>query len=179
MNHERRCGTRIVWHRRDLRIRDNELYHPTDSRHGECDIDHKYGHGGSPSAEGSIEILPLFVFDPSDYSPRVITGIDDSDSYRTVMHGPYFARQLHDAVHSLRSSLREVGMELLIQNGDPLDVIPDLVSKLGATQVAWSEIPGYYECRQSSRLKEVLLPLLGSEGVITTCSYTLYPMPDM
>jgi deoxyribodipyrimidine photo-lyase len=70
-------------------------------------------------------------------------------------------------------------MELLIQNGDPLDVIPDLVSKLGATQVAWSEIPGYYECRQSSRLKEVLLPLLGSEGVITTCSYTLYHPDDL
>ncbi len=70
-------------------------------------------------------------------------------------------------------------MELLLRIGDPLDVIPDLVSITGATEVAWSELPGYRECRQSSRLREALYPLLGSGGIYTTCSYSLYHPDDL
>lgn len=70
-------------------------------------------------------------------------------------------------------------MELLLRIGDPLDVIPDLLTITGATEVAWSELPGYRECRQSSRLREALYPLLGSGGIYTTCSYALYHPDDL
>ena len=40
-------ASRLIWHRRDLRIRDNELYH-----------------------SGARTIFSLFIFDPSDYTPR-------------------------------------------------------------------------------------------------------------
>jgi deoxyribodipyrimidine photo-lyase len=149
---------RLIWHRRDLRIRDNELYH----------------------CEGAAEISSLFVFDPSDYSPRPTGIISAGEQLRCVTHGPHLARRLRDAVLSLRQSLRDLGGELILRVGDPLEVIPRLVGELRVDDVAWSEIPGYYECIKSSRLRDVLL----RDGphrcsVYTTCSMTLVHPNDL
>ena len=58
---------RLIWHRRDLRIHDNELYQA-----------------------GKQTIYSLFIFDPSDYSPRS-SGIDDGSGNKllNVVHGPH------------------------------------------------------------------------------------------
>ncbi|KAL9188411.1 hypothetical protein ACHAXT_006789 [Thalassiosira profunda] len=126
---------RLIWHRRDLRLRDNELYH-----------------------RGGRKIYSLFVFDPSDYAPRP-TGISDGDGGQLlgVTHGPHFARGLLDAVHSLRSGLQSLGGELIVRTGDPSEVIPQLARALQVEEVAWSEIPGSYECDQSEKLKKQLM----------------------
>ena len=48
---------RLVWHRRDLRIRANELYQTN---------------------EEAKKIYSIFIFDPKDYNPRK-TGISNDD----------------------------------------------------------------------------------------------------
>ncbi|KAL7532716.1 hypothetical protein ACHAXR_004810 [Thalassiosira sp. AJA248-18] len=145
--------SRLLWHRRDLRINDNELY-----------------------STGAQKIYSLFIFDPSDYSPRP-TGITDDNGLQLlgITHGPHFTRRLLDAVHSLRRSLQSLGGDLIVREGDPLELIPKLAQELQVDEVAWSEIPGYYECDQSEKLKNGLLRDHGPYrcNVYTTCSLTL------
>jgi deoxyribodipyrimidine photolyase len=126
----------LNWHRRDLRICDNKLYH----------------------CEGAAEIHSLFVFDPSDYLLRPTGIISDGKLLRCVTHGPHLARLLRDSERSLRRrSLRDLGGELIMHVGDPLEVILRLVGELRVDEVVWSEILGYYECVKFSRLRDVLL----------------------
>jgi deoxyribodipyrimidine photo-lyase len=155
--------SRLLWHRRDLRIHDNELY--------------------QTDAQKKI-IYSLFIFDPPDHSPRP-TGISDDDGggedqLLNVLHGPHFTRRLLDAVHSLRRNLQSLGGNLIVRRGDPLHVIPQLAQKLNVEEVAWSEIPGYYECTHSEKLKNVLLrDGLYRCKVYTTCSLTLFHPDDL
>jgi deoxyribodipyrimidine photo-lyase len=150
-------SSRLVWHRRDLRIADNELYHSKQT------------------------IYSVYIFDPSDYSTRR-TGISDGNGgqLHSVNHGPHFARRLIDAVHSLRRALQSIGGDLIIRTGNPLQIIPQLAQELLIDEVAFSEIPGHYEFKQSDKLKHILQ----YEGphrckVFTTCSLTLVHPDDL
>lgn len=150
--------SRLVWHRRDLRLADNELYHSNQKT-----------------------IYSVYIFDPSDYSPRP-TGISDGKGgqLQSFNHGPHFTRRLIDAVHSLRHSLRSLGGDLIIRTGNPLQVIPQLVHELSIDEVAFSEIPGHYEFKQSQTLKHILQ--YGGPHrckVLTTCSVTLAHPNDL
>ncbi|KAL3790112.1 hypothetical protein HJC23_013623 [Cyclotella cryptica] len=149
--------SRLVWHRRDLRLADNELYH------------------------NASRIYSVFVFDSSDYSPRQ-TGIPDDHGgqLRSVSHGPHFSRRLIDAVHSLKKDLRSLGGDLIVRTGNPLRIISQLAQDLQINEVSWSEVPGYYECTLSDELKKVLL-FGGSYRckVFTTCSLTLAHPDDL
>lgn len=149
--------SRLVWHRRDLRLSDNEIYHKT----------HK--------------VYSVFIFDPSDYVPRS-TGIHDESGgqLQSVNHGPHFTRRLIDAVHTLRNNLRSLGGDLIVRMGNPLQIIPQLTSELQIEEVAWSEVPGYYECMQSNKLKQILqFNGLHKSQVITTSSMTLVHPDDL
>lgn len=151
-------SSRLVWHRRDLRHADNELYHSNQKT-----------------------IYSVYIFDPSDYSPR-LTGISDGKGgqLQSLNHGPHFTRRLIDAVHSLRRSLRSLGGDLIIRTGNPLQVIPQLAQELSIDEVAFSEIPGHYEFKQSQKLKHILQ--FGGPHrckVFTTCSVTLVHPNDL
>jgi deoxyribodipyrimidine photo-lyase len=149
--------SRIVWHRRDLRLFDNELYH------------------------NAKKIYSVFVFDPSDYSLRS-TGISDGNGgqLQSVKHGPHFSSRLISAVHSLRGNLQSLGGDLIIRIGNPVDIIPKLVQELNIEEVAWSEVPGYYEYEQSNALKKVLvLDFQRRCKLFTTCSLTLVHPDDL
>ena len=145
-------ASRLIWHRRDLRIRDNELYH-----------------------SGARTIFSLFIFDPSDYTPRP-TGISDEKGGQllSVTNGPHFTRRLLEAVHSLRSSLQSIGGDLIVRCGNPVEVVMNLARELEVDEVAWSELPGHYEYIQSEELKK-LLPC----KVYTSCSSTLAHPNDL
>ena len=89
----------------------------------------------------------LFIFNPSDFAPRP-TGIfhDGSSSENELLgitHGPHYTRRLINAVHSLRHRLRSLGGELIVRIGNPLLIIPSLLSHElhnVVNEVAWSEI---------------------------------------
>jgi deoxyribodipyrimidine photo-lyase len=152
-------SSRLVWHRRDLRIADNELYHNNNKQ----------------------TIYSVYIFDPSDYSPRQ-TGISDGKGgqLHSLNHGPHFARRLIDAVHSLRRALQSLGGNLIIRTGNPLHIIPQLAKELLIDEVVFSEIPGHYEFEQSHKLK-CILQHGGSHcfKVFTTCSLTLVHPDDL
>jgi len=150
-------SSRLVWHRRDLRLADNELY------------------------SNQKTIYSVYIFDPSDYSTRQ-TGISDGKGgqLQSLNHGPHFTRRLIDAVHSLRRSLRSLGGDLIIRTGNPLQIIPQLAQELTIGEVAFSEVPGYYEFKQSEKLKHILQ--YGGPyrcKVFTTCSLTLVHPNDL
>lgn len=149
--------SRLVWHRRDLRLADNELY------------------------RNANRIYSVFVFESTDYSPRQ-TGIPDDDGgqLQSVSHGPHFSRRLIDAVHSLKSNLQSLGGDLIVRTGNPLQIVPQLAQDLQIDEVSWTEVPGYIECTLSDKLKKILL--LGEHyrcKVFTTCSLTLVHPDDL
>ena len=154
-------STRLLWHRRDLRLSDNELYHITDS--------------------SMQNIYSVFVLDPADYAPRP-TGIFDEKGcqLQSINHGPHFSRRLIDAVRSLKSDLQLLGGDLIVRTGNPLMIIPQLAKELQVKEVAWSEVPGYYEYNQSEKLKRIL-QFDGTYRchVFTTCSLTLAHPDDL
>ena len=149
--------TRLVWHRRDLRLSDNELYH------------------------NARKIYSVFIFDPKDYSPRSTFMLNKKgDQFQSVNHGPHFSRQLIDAARSLRTNLQSLGGDLIVRTGNPLQIIPQLAYELKIEQVVWSEIPGHYECIESNKLKQIL-QFGGPQkcNVFTTCSLTLVHPNDL
>jgi hypothetical protein len=114
----------IVWHRRDLRLADNELY------------------------AGSLQtLLPIFIFNPQDFLPHKSV----ASSFAVARTGPFAAKFLLESVEMLRSQLRALGSDLLVRMGDPQEVIRALVAQLRShgmnepIEVAWHDEPGTEE----------------------------------
>ena len=150
---------RLVWHRRDLRIRANELYQTN---------------------EEAKKIYSIFIFDPKDYNPRK-TGIsndDKSEQLYGVTNGPHFTSRLLHAVHSLRRNLQSMGGDLIVRSGNPVDIIPRITKELQIDEVVWSEIPGQYEYSQSETMKKKVLEEVQC-NVYTTCSLSLAHPKDL
>lgn len=69
---------------------------------------------------------------------------------------------------------------MIVRIGNPLQIIPQLADELQVEEVAFSEIPGYYEFQQASKLKKILQ--FGGPHrckVFTTCSLTLIHPDDL
>jgi len=150
---------RLIWHRRDLRIRDNELYQTN---------------------EEVKKIYSIFIFDPQDFHPRS-TGIsndDKSEQLYGVTNGPHFTSRLLHAVHSMRHKLQSMGGDLIVRSGDPVDIIPQITKELQIDEVVWSETPGHYEYIQSETMKKKLLEEVRC-NVYTTCTLTLAHPKDL
>ncbi|MFC4359087.1 cryptochrome/photolyase family protein [Halobium salinum] len=125
----------IHWHRRDLRVDDNLALHDAATAVGGGETDESDGDesgadeadGGGDSDEhgdgGDIEgVLPVFVFDP---------GVLEFAS-------PPRVRFLLDALAELRAAYRERGSELLVRQGDPSTVIPNVAYEYEADRVVWN-----------------------------------------
>jgi len=157
---------RLIWHRRDLRLCDNELYSTTSTDENDRDT--------------TVQIVPLYVINPDDFSPRPCSG---ENSWSTVSVGPHASRALIEALKDLRASLKSLGGDLLIRTGDPLDIIPAMAKTLNCTEVIWAEEPGTYEQLLSQRLKDAFQS--GSSrcqqqvSVQTVMGYTLYHPDDL
>ena len=90
--------TLLVWLRNDLRVRDNEILHE--------------------AAQRADRVLPVYCFDPRHFGEGR-WGFDKT--------GPFRAQFLIDSVTDLRASLQERGADLIVRQGKPEDVIPELV----------------------------------------------------
>lgn len=96
----------LVWFRNDLRLHDNEMLVEAIAK--------------------SEEILPVFCFDPRQF---------EVTSYHTFKTGSVRAKFLIESVNGLRQSLQNLGGDLLIVNGKPEEVLPDLVAKYEIAEV--------------------------------------------
>ena len=70
--------------------------------------------------------------------------------------GPQRERFLVESLQALRDKLAELGQSLMILEGSPELVIPELVREYGIERVDTSRTPGYYERRSLELLTERL-----------------------
>jgi len=96
----------LVWFRNDLRLHDNEMLVEAIAK--------------------SDSILPVYILDPRTFGET---------KYGTLKTGNIRAQFILESVLGLRSSLKQIGGNLLIAEGHPEDIIPQLVQEYEITEV--------------------------------------------
>ena len=97
----------IHWFRNDLRIHDNEALIEA-FRHNE-------------------EVIPLYIFDPRIFRSKTSFGFDKT--------GPYRLKFILDSLRELQSRLKQLNSVLIIREGYPEDIIPQLSREFNAHNV--------------------------------------------
>jgi len=100
----------IHWHRRDLRVADN------------VGLAAAAGVGWPADGDDPTGAAPLFVFD---------------DEMLARGSSPRVAFML-DALESLRAAYRDRGADLLVEHGDPREVLPRVAEERGHDRVVWN-----------------------------------------
>lgn len=98
--------TILVWFRNDLRIHDNEIL--------------------LEATEKASQIIPVYCFDPRYFTETI---------YQTQKTGNFRAQFFLESVADLKSSLQKLGGDLLITQGKPEEVIPELCKKYNVDEV--------------------------------------------
>ncbi|MXV16943.1 DASH family cryptochrome [Hufsiella ginkgonis] len=98
--------TILVWFRNDLRIHDNEIL--------------------SEAVKKGGKVLPVYCFDP-----RYFTG----SAYGTLKTGAIRVRFLLESVADLKRSLKQLGGDLLVVNGRPEELLPEIAQRYHVTEV--------------------------------------------
>jgi len=96
----------LVWFRNDLRLHDNEMLVEAIAK--------------------SDSILPVYIVDPRLFS---------STKYGTLKTGSIRAQFILESVAALRSSLKQIGGNLLVAEGNPEEIIPVLVQEYEINEV--------------------------------------------
>lgn len=96
----------LIWFRNDLRLHDHEPL--------------------QQALKTSSEIIPLYCFDPRQFGQT---------SFGFPKTGAFRAQFLLASVTDLRQSFRTLGSDLLMRQGKPEVIIPDLVKQLGITAI--------------------------------------------
>ncbi|EEC43956.1 predicted protein, partial [Phaeodactylum tricornutum CCAP 1055/1] len=157
---------RLAWHRRDLRLADNPLYHPNAN---DCN---------KLTVNDSQNIISLYVFDQGDFS--LTPSVTGDPNWTVARTGPHAARYLRRAVVDLRRSLRSIGGELLVRIGDPRLIVPQVVKELrDVTEVTWNEDPGVYERNTSDNVRNELFFQQPLVRITTVASTPLYHPDDL
>ncbi|MDF2431425.1 MAG: cryptochrome [Mucilaginibacter sp.] len=98
--------TILVWFRNDLRVRDNEIL--------------------QEAVRKADKILPVYCFDPYYFSKN------PSGNTKT---GSLRARFLIESVADLRASLRTLGADLIVETGNPAEILPRLAEQYEINEV--------------------------------------------
>ncbi|WP_380675361.1 DASH family cryptochrome [Salinigranum sp. GCM10025319] len=126
--------TALVWFRRDLRLHDNEALR---------------------EAAAADRLLPVYVVDPREYGTRPYGG---TASFRFEKTGPHRVRFRCEALSDLRASLRERDSDLVVREGRPEEVLPDLARAVDADEVTMHTWPApeerAVEARVNARLRD-------------------------
>ena len=105
----------IIWHRRDLRLHDNELY-------TRALAEQELG------CTGCTHILPLLPIDASQLEP--VPSCVPGATHSVARMGPHSARFLLQSAADLRASLRAAGMDLHVRLGRPDKAVPSFVAEV-------------------------------------------------
>lgn len=98
--------TILIWFRNDLRIHDNEILIEAVKRAG--------------------KVVPVYCFDPRYFTET---------KFGTKKTGIFRAKFLIESVADLRDSLRRLGGELIIKNGKPEDILPEICHRYHVKEV--------------------------------------------
>ena len=96
---------RLIWHRRDLRLHDNELYINLDENVSNSDT----------AAIRTTKVVSLYIFDDQYFKPTSST--IKGSGYDTIWCGPHATQAIIEAVTVLRNNLQSIGGELVIRRG--------------------------------------------------------------
>ncbi len=138
----------LVWFRNDLRVQDNVVLHR--------------------AAQEFDEVYPVYCFDEREFSRSPI------DIPRT---GPFRSKFLLQSVDALRQSLRELGSDLIIRQGDPVQAITQLAEVLQAHSVLASKEATSEEVVIEQQLEKVLWGL--NIDLRLTWQSTLYGLDEL
>ncbi|MCO8255475.1 DASH family cryptochrome [Haladaptatus sp. AB618] len=105
--------TALVWFRTDLRARDNHAL---------------------AAATEAERLCCVYCFDPRGFGSREYGG---TNSFRYEKTGSHRTRFLRESVADLRTSLRELGSELIVRHDRPEAVVPELASAIDADFVSF------------------------------------------
>ena len=119
----------IVWFRNDLRLQDNVTLHT--------------------AIQNAEIVYPVYCFDPRQYQETDI-GLPKTGAFR--------AKFIVETVQNLRDNLRNIGSDLIVRQGLPETIIPQLAAELGATAVYATKEVTSEEIAVEKKLEEKLLP---------------------
>jgi deoxyribodipyrimidine photo-lyase len=117
LNLQERSHPALMWFRRDLRIDDQPALL-------------------AASKQSKGRVIPVYCLDPRTFGTNEI-GWPKLGAYR--------ARFLIEALTDLKSKLKRVGSDLIIRQGLPEEILPDLATKYGATHLFSHEAQSYEE----------------------------------
>lgn len=126
----------------------------------------------------SMEVVSVFVFQ-NMVGPSTLTSVLGND-VKSLQVGPHQMHALIHAVHNLRNSLQDLRADMIVRQGDTCEIIPAIARQLQVDEVAWSEEPGFYECQNSQKMKQVLSRDKNFRPrIVTVCGYCLYHPEDL
>lgn len=97
--------------------------------------------------------------------------------------GPQRDRVLRETLSELQSDLQRLGQNLLVLEGSPELVLPDLIARFDIDRLSCSETPGYYEAQSLAFLRNKLpIPVVTLRGNCLfdreQLPFTVESMPD-
>lgn len=140
--------TILVWFRKDLRIHDNEIL--------------------TEAVRKNNIIVPVYCFDPRQF---------EITSYQTRKTGLIRAKFLLECVADLQRSLKKNGCDLIIRQGKPEDILPELVVKYGVKEVYHHREVASEETRISADVENALWKL--KINLKHFIGHTLYHKEDL
>jgi len=123
--------TVLLWYRNDLRLHDHEPLHTALKTTG-------------------VQILPVYCLDPRQFG-KTRFGFPKTGAIR--------AQFLLDSLADLRQSWRSRGSDLVIRQGKPEDIIPNLTRQTQATAVYYHQEVTAEELAVEAALEQALKPL--------------------
>ncbi len=120
----------LIWFRNDLRLHDHAVI-----AQALYDVD---------------DIIPLYCFDPKEFGPTSF-GFPKTEGYR--------AQFLIESVADLRQSLQHLGSDLVIRQGHPEAVIPELIQQLNVTSLGYHEATAPEGLEIEKAVKAAIKPL--------------------
>ncbi|MFC7072715.1 DASH family cryptochrome [Halovenus rubra] len=139
--------TAVVWFRDDLRLSDN----PTLAN----------------AVNTATEVIPVYVFDPRDRRET---------RYGVEKLAPHRARFRRESVLNLQESLQDCGGELLVREGKPETVIPDVARRFEADAVYAQTKPATEEVSVEYGVRDALPAAVSFHRRWT---HTLYHINDL
>jgi deoxyribodipyrimidine photo-lyase len=125
------AGTRIlIWYRNDLRLHDHEPMYR--------------------ALKAGAQVIPLYCVDPRQFA---------TTSFGFPKTGAFRAQFLLESLADLRQSLRSLGSDLVIRQGQPEAVIPELVQTLDIAAVHYSSEATSEELAVEHAVQTALQPL--------------------
>jgi deoxyribodipyrimidine photo-lyase len=119
--------TILVWFRNDLRIHDNEIL--------------------LEATQKASTILPVFIFDPRYFNETV---------FKTQKTGSFRTQFILESVADLKKSLQKLGGDLLVIQGHPEELLPQICEKYNVNEVYHHREVASEETEISSEVEDVL-----------------------